>query len=118
MSFSKKFMARSPFNSSNDAKGWYHSCGPKGGCTPYPEAHQKAHDEGRIHMAPEGSKSGDEKKPYPGKSPAKHKKRGKPHCHAGQRKRVRGGKTKTKVKRGGGIPGMADSGGACPSDMA
>ena len=109
MSFSKKFMANSPFKSSNDAKGWYHSCGPKGGCTPYPEAHAKAHDEGRMHATPPDSKPSDEKKPYK-PSPAKHKKRGKPHCHAGQRKRVRGGKTKTKVKRGPGIPGMADTG--------
>ena len=115
MSFSKKFMAKSPFNSSNDAKGWYHSCGPKGGCTPYPEAHQKAHDVGRMHDAPPDSKPDDEKKPYK-PSPAKHKRR-KPHCHAGKRKRVKG-KIKTRTKGGPGIPGMADSGGACPSDMA
>tara|TARA_R100001509_G_scaffold156762_1_gene120289 strand:- start:88 stop:435 length:348 start_codon:yes stop_codon:yes gene_type:complete len=115
MSFSKKFMAKSPFNSSNDAKGWYHSCGPKGGCTPYPEAHQKAHDEGRMHDAPPDVKPSDEKKPYK-PSPAKHKRR-KPHCHAGKRKRIKG-KIKTRTKGGPGIPGMADSGGACPSDMA
>ena len=44
------------------------------------------------------------------KSPFNHRKRNKPHCHAGKRKRVRGSKTTTRTKGGPGIPGMADTG--------
>lgn len=47
-------------------------------------------------------------------SPLKHRKRGKPHCHAGKRKRVKGSRRRSKVKFRD--PFMSDVGSECHGD--
>ena len=42
----------SAFKGTSKSKGWYHACGPEGGCSPHGAGHKEAHTSGKPHDVP------------------------------------------------------------------
>lgn len=53
----------SAFKGTSKSKGWYHACGPEGGCSPHGAGHKEAHTAGKLHdVPPHYDKKPDKKK--------------------------------------------------------